>query len=68
MKQQKTLLALALIASAAVSGTAQASLFDRGNGLIYDTDLNVNWLANANLAASNTFGMAQQPPAKMPGL
>jgi hypothetical protein len=58
MKQQKTLLALALIASAAVTGTAQASLVDRGNGLIYDTDLNVTWLANANLAASNTFGVA----------
>jgi hypothetical protein len=58
MKQQKNLLALALLAGAAVTGTAQAALFDRGNGLIYDTDLNVTWLANANLAASNTFGVA----------
>lgn len=41
MKQQKNLLALALLAGAAVTGTAQAALFDRGNGLIYDTDLNV---------------------------
>jgi hypothetical protein len=58
MKHQKNLLVLALLASVAVTGTAQASLFDRGDGLIYDTDLNATWLANANLAASNTFGVA----------
>ncbi len=29
--------------------TANAELIDRGGGLIYDTDLNVTWLQNANL-------------------
>ncbi|MBI5783186.1 MAG: DUF1566 domain-containing protein, partial [Gammaproteobacteria bacterium] len=31
------------------ANTAQASLVDRGGGLIYDTDLNITWLANANV-------------------
>jgi len=31
----------------AISGAAQASLIDRGGGLIYDTNLNVTWLADA---------------------
>lgn len=40
------------------SSVANASLVDRGGGLIYDTDLNVTWQANANLAATNTFGVS----------
>jgi hypothetical protein len=51
-------LILALLAGLAVSGAAQAALHDRGGGLIYDTVLNITWLQNANLAASNTFGLA----------
>ena len=39
-----------------VNGAAQATLVDRGGGLLYDTVLNVTWLQNANLAASNAFG------------
>ena len=34
----------------ALSNSASASLFDRGNGLIYDDDLNITWLQNANYA------------------
>lgn len=30
-------------------GSAQAALFDRGNGLLYDSDRNLTWTANANL-------------------
>jgi len=30
----------------------QASLLDRGNGLIYDTDLNITWLQDATLSGS----------------
>jgi hypothetical protein len=37
---------------------AQAALIDRGGGLIYDDVLNITWLQDANLAASNTFGLA----------
>lgn len=39
--------------------TADAALLSRLNGqAVYDTDLNVTWLADANLAASNTFGVS----------
>jgi len=37
--------------------SAHAALIDRGGGLIYDTDLDITWLSNANLAATNTFGV-----------
>jgi len=55
MKHQKTLLALALLASAATSVTAQASLVDRGNGLLYDNVLNVTWLQDANYAKTSGY-------------
>lgn len=55
--QNKPLI-LALLAGLSLSGAAQATLIDRGGGLIYDTVLDITWLANANLAASNTFGLA----------
>lgn len=51
-------LILALLAGVAVSGAAQAALIDRGGGLIYDNVLNITWLADANLAASNIFGLS----------
>jgi len=38
-----------------LSGLANAELIDRGRGLIYDTDLNVTWLQDANYA--DTFGI-----------
>ena len=58
MKQQKTLLALALLASAVVTGNAQASLIDRGNGLLYDDVLNVTWLQDANYAHTSGYAGA----------
>ena len=51
-------LILALLAGLALSGAAQATLIDRGNGLIYDNVLNITWLQNANLAATDTFGVS----------
>jgi hypothetical protein len=33
-----------------------------GNGLIYDTALKITWLRDANLAASNTFGVSGISP------
>ncbi|MBZ0070843.1 MAG: DUF1566 domain-containing protein [Gammaproteobacteria bacterium] len=39
----------------AISGAAQAALIDRGGGLIYDTDLNITWLANANYGAGSSY-------------
>lgn len=54
MNTRATLIATGLIAASLstvfVSGAAQAALIDRGGGLIYDTDLNVTWLANADVA------------------
>lgn len=42
-------------------GSAQAALVDRGGGVIYDDVLNINWLKDANLAATNTFGVSGIP-------
>ena len=37
------------------SGVAQAALFARGGGLIYDSDLNITWLADANYAKTSGY-------------
>lgn len=55
---QKKPLFLALLAGLALSGAAQATLTDNGGGLVYDSVLNITWLQNANLAATDTFGVA----------
>ena len=39
----------------AISGVAQASLVDRGGGLIYDDVLNVTWLQDANYAKTSGY-------------
>lgn len=39
----------------AASGAAQAALIDRGGGLIYDTDLNITWLADTNYARTSGY-------------
>jgi len=46
----RILLALGLLGLAA---PAEATLIDRGGGLIYDDDLNVTWLQDANYAATD---------------
>ena len=62
MKQKH--LILALVSGLLVSGAAQAALQARDlNGsttpnAYYDTVLKITWLANANLAATNTFGVS----------
>ena len=48
-----------LICLYCVSLSSNASLVSRLNGqAVYDTDLNITWLADANLALSNTFGLS----------
>ena len=37
------------------ANTAQASLVDRGGGMIYDTDFNITWLADANYAMTSGY-------------
>lgn len=54
---QHPLTSLALAAGLLISGAVQATLIDRGGGLIYDDVLDITWLQDANLAASNTFGL-----------
>jgi hypothetical protein len=53
-QQRKLIAAMSLCTGilVAISGAAQASLIDRGGGLIYDTDLNITWLADANYAGT----------------
>ncbi len=55
---QHKLLILALLAGLSLSGAAQATLIDRGGGQIYDNALNITWQQNANLAATDTFGVS----------
>lgn len=45
----------ALAVAATLSGTAQAALYDRGGGLIYDDVLNVTWLQDANYAKTSGY-------------
>ena len=51
----KQLKVLTLIAAMGLSGAANAALLDRGGGLIYDTDLNVTWLQDANYAKTSSY-------------
>lgn len=48
----KTRLAVPVFLGLCVSGVAQAALYDRGGGLIYDSVLDVTWLQDANYAAT----------------
>jgi hypothetical protein len=52
--QNKPLI-LALLAGLVLSGAAQATLIDRGGGLIYDNVLNITWLQDANYAKTSGY-------------
>lgn len=52
---KKITISFALYAIVGSSGGAQAALMDRGGGLLYDSDLNVTWLQDANYAAGSTY-------------
>ncbi len=41
-----------------LSCTAQATLFDRGGGMIYDSDQNLTWLQDANYAMTSGYAAA----------
>jgi hypothetical protein len=51
----RILVPFAVVISLAWSVAAQAALIDRGGGLIYDSDRNITWVANANLGAGSEF-------------
>ncbi|WP_299072387.1 PEP-CTERM sorting domain-containing protein [Accumulibacter sp.] len=42
-------------AMACGSSSASAELFDRGAGLIYDSDLNITWISDPNLGRGSVF-------------
>lgn len=48
----------ATAAIAALTGTAQAALVDRGGGMIYDTTRNITWLADMNYASTSGYAAA----------
>ncbi len=52
--------AVAVGALALAFGHAQAALFDRGGGLIYDDVLNVTWLSNANYTMYPTINYTSE--------
>ena len=60
MQHQSLTAALcASVLTMGLAGTADAALVSRLSGQAqYDTVLNITWLTNANLAATNTFGVA----------
>ncbi|MBI3570923.1 MAG: DUF1566 domain-containing protein [Gammaproteobacteria bacterium] len=47
------------VAALGMSSVANAALVSRLSGqAVFDTDRNITWLTDANLAASNTFGVS----------
>lgn len=55
----KSLIAIALTAIL-TGNVANAALYSRLDGqAVYDSNLNITWLADANLAFTNTFGLAR---------
>lgn len=59
MKTRQTLLAVSSLSFSLLTATgAHAALESRlGGQAVYDTDRNITWLSNANLAATNAFGL-----------
>lgn len=53
---------LILVLGVICSNAANATLMNRGGGLIYDSDQDTTWLQDANLAVTNTFGVAGITP------
>jgi len=52
MKKKVFLLLIGALTLSLLARSAFAALTDRGGGLIYDTDLNITWLQNANYAGT----------------
>ena len=55
MSISKKSILILLSAGALISGAAQATLIDRGGGLLYDNVLNVTWLQDANYAKTSGY-------------
>ncbi len=57
-KRSMWVLVIGMLIAVAV-GNAHAALVDVGNGLVNDTTQHLVWLKNANLAATETFGLVR---------
>ena len=55
MVKTKTVTLCAGLLVLGMTGTAQAALYDRGGGLIYDDVLNITWLQDANYARTSGY-------------
>lgn len=60
MKTLKTLMTGAALV--ALTGAAQATLIDRGGGMIYDTTRNITWLADMNYAFTSGYATSGVAP------
>lgn len=59
MKKHYSVLAISTLIFSLISLSANAALVSRLNGqAVYDTDLDITWLADAGLAATNNFGVS----------
>jgi PEP-CTERM motif len=56
----KTIL-IGLACALAFASSSEAALVDRGGGMIYDTTLNVTWLADMNFAATSGYAARGTP-------
>ena len=64
----KQLISLFFAIACLISTTAHATLESRlGGQAVYDSDLNITWTANANLAATLPFGLANVLPSSDSG-
>ncbi len=59
MKNKRYLKKLLVIALLSMEASAEAALVNRGNGLIYDTVLDVTWLQDANFANTQQYTTSQ---------
>jgi hypothetical protein len=55
MKKSRLLGAVCATTISFFTASSHASLVDRGSGLIYDPDLNITWLQNANYGAGSLY-------------
>ena len=47
--------AAAMVIAAAIPGVSHGALINRGNGTIYDSDLNISWLQDADYAKTSGY-------------
>lgn len=60
MHQSTLKIVLSALLASLIPAVADAALIDRGGGLVYDEDLDITWLQNANLAAGSIYDQTSQ--------